>query len=52
MEDLLAFYEKFPNGDRAFAVLPGMAHSVVWGINRQLSWHAIHGFLSPPHSGA
>ena len=37
MEDLLAFYEKLPNGDRAFSVLPGMAHSVVWGINRQLS---------------
>jgi pimeloyl-ACP methyl ester carboxylesterase len=51
MEDLLAFYEKLPNGDRAFAVLPGMAHSVVWGLNRQLFWHAMHGFLSqPPYS--
>jgi pimeloyl-ACP methyl ester carboxylesterase len=52
MEDLLAFYGKLPNGDRAFAVLPGMAHSVVWGINRQLFWHAMHGFLAPPHYGA
>jgi pimeloyl-ACP methyl ester carboxylesterase len=51
-EDLLAFYEKLPNGDRAFAVLPGMAHSVVWGINRQLFWHAMHGFLDQPHYGA
>lgn len=52
MEDLLAFYQNLPNGDRAFAVLPGMAHSVVWGINRQLFWHAMHGFLSQPRYGA
>jgi pimeloyl-ACP methyl ester carboxylesterase len=52
MEDLVAFYQKLPNGDRAFAVLPGMAHSVVWGINRQLFWHAMHGFLAQPHYGA
>jgi pimeloyl-ACP methyl ester carboxylesterase len=52
MEDLVAFYQKLPNGDRAFAVLPGMAHSVVWGINRQLFWHAMHGFLNQPHYGA
>ena len=52
MEDLVAFYQKLPNGDRAFAVLPGMAHSVVWCINRQLFWHAMHGFLAQPHYGA
>ena len=52
MEDLLAFYQALPNGDRAFAVLPGMAHSVVWGINRQLFWHAMHGFLKQPRYGA
>lgn len=52
MEDLLAFYQNLPNGDRAFAVLPGMAHSVVWGNNRQLFWHAMHGFLSQPRYGA
>jgi pimeloyl-ACP methyl ester carboxylesterase len=51
MEDLLAFYQALPNGDRAFAVLPGMAHSVVWGINRQLFWHAMHGFLKQPRYG-
>jgi len=52
MEDLVAFYQKLPNGDRAFAVLPGMAHSVVWGKNRQLFWHAMHGFLDQPPYGA
>lgn len=48
MADLLAFYVKLPNGDRQFSVMPGMAHSVVWGINRQLFWHAMHGFLTEP----
>jgi len=52
MEDLVAFYQKLPNGNTAFAVLPGMAHSVVWGKNRQLFWHAMHGFLNQPSYGA
>lgn len=48
MADLLAFYVKLPNGDRQFSVMPGMAHSVVWGLNRQLFWHAMHAFLTTP----
>jgi pimeloyl-ACP methyl ester carboxylesterase len=48
MDDLTAFFGKLPNGDRQFAVLPGVAHSAVWAINRQLFWHAMHAFLSEP----
>jgi pimeloyl-ACP methyl ester carboxylesterase len=48
MADLLAFYVKLPNGDREFSLMPGMAHSVVWGINRQMFWHAMHAFLTNP----
>lgn len=48
MEDLLAFYVKLPNGDREFSLMPGMAHSVVWGINRQMFWHAMHAYLTSP----
>jgi pimeloyl-ACP methyl ester carboxylesterase len=48
MEDLLAFYRALPSGDRQFVVLPGVAHSAVWAINRQLTWHAVHAFLSMP----
>jgi pimeloyl-ACP methyl ester carboxylesterase len=48
MADLLAFYVKLPNGDREFSVMPGMAHSVVWGLNRQMFWHAMHAFLTSP----
>ena len=35
-----------------FAVLPGMAHSVVFGINRQVFWHSMHSFLSQPKGTA
>jgi alpha-beta hydrolase superfamily lysophospholipase len=48
VEDLLNFFKQLPNGDRQFVILPGMAHSVVSGLNRQLFWHAMHAFLSMP----
>ena len=37
--DLQEFYNKLPNGDRQFIILPGTAHSVALAINRQLFWH-------------
>jgi pimeloyl-ACP methyl ester carboxylesterase len=46
--DLEAFYNKLPNGDRQFAILPGTAHSVVLAINRALFWHATRAFLTMP----
>ena len=48
MADLMSFYEKLPNGDRQFIVVPATAHSLVWGKNRQLFWHALHAFLTEP----
>ncbi|MEO8049116.1 MAG: alpha/beta hydrolase [Acidobacteriota bacterium] len=48
MNDLSDFFRQLPNGDRQFVILPGMAHSVVHGLNRQVFWHALHGFLSMP----
>ncbi len=52
VEDLLDFYKQLPSGDRQFAILPGMAHSVVSGLNRQLFWHAMRAFLTAPNSSA
>lgn len=46
--DLLDFYSQLPNPDRQFVTLPGLAHTLVLGTNRQLFWHAAHGFLSMP----
>jgi alpha-beta hydrolase superfamily lysophospholipase len=52
VEDLLDFYKQLPSGDRQFVILPGMAHSVVSGLNRQLFWHAMRAFLTAPASTA
>jgi pimeloyl-ACP methyl ester carboxylesterase len=46
--DLEEFFNKLPNGDRQFVILPGTAHSVVLAINRQLFWHVTRGFLTMP----
>ena len=43
--DLEEFYNKLPNGDRQFIILPGTAHSVALAINRQLFWHVTRAFL-------
>jgi alpha-beta hydrolase superfamily lysophospholipase len=48
VEDLLDFYKQLPSGDRQFVILPGLAHSVVSGLNRRLFWHAMRAFLTLP----
>ena len=48
VNDLWAFYQDLPNGDRQFVILPDIAHSLVLGKNRQLFWHAMRSFLSMP----
>jgi len=47
-EDLLNFYKKLPYQDRQFVVLPGAAHSVSLGTNRQQFWHVMRTFLEMP----
>jgi pimeloyl-ACP methyl ester carboxylesterase len=46
--DLEEFFNKLPNGDRQFIILPGTAHSVALAINRQLFWHVTRAFLNMP----
>jgi alpha-beta hydrolase superfamily lysophospholipase len=48
VDDLAEFYKRLPNGDRQFVILPGTAHSVALGVNRQLFWHVMRAFLSMP----
>ncbi len=48
VDDLAEFYKRLPNGDRQFVILPGVAHSVVLGLNREQFWHTMHAFLSMP----
>jgi alpha-beta hydrolase superfamily lysophospholipase len=47
-EDCLNFYRKLPNSDRQFVILPGMAHSLVLGLNRHQLWHVARSFLEMP----
>lgn len=48
MADITDFFNQLPTGDRQLVVLPGMAHSIVHGLNRQLYWSSMHSFLSLP----
>jgi pimeloyl-ACP methyl ester carboxylesterase len=48
MADIEEFYNKLPNGDRQFIVLPGTAHSIILATNRQLFWHVARAFLTMP----
>jgi alpha-beta hydrolase superfamily lysophospholipase len=48
VDDLQDFFKQLPSGDRQFVILPGIAHSVVQCINRQLFWHAMRSFLTMP----
>ncbi|MFN0263606.1 alpha/beta fold hydrolase [Tepidamorphus sp. 3E244] len=45
MADLLAFFEKLPNGDRQFSVLAGLAHCTPLGLRRHVLWQTVEDFL-------
>jgi pimeloyl-ACP methyl ester carboxylesterase len=49
-EDLADFFRQLPNPDRQFVILPGIAHSLQFAINRELVHHAVHAFLSMPRA--
>lgn len=46
--DLLDFFRQLPSPDRQLAILPGLAHSLFFGINRACFYHAAHAFLTMP----
>jgi alpha-beta hydrolase superfamily lysophospholipase len=48
MDDLADFFKQLPNGDRQFVILPGTAHAISSGLNRNLAWHVMRAFLSMP----
>ena len=47
-DDLLEFFRALPNGDRAFVILPQVAHSAGFSKNRELLWYAMKNFLAAP----
>ena len=48
LHDILSFFEKLPNPDRQFTILPGSAHIAQFGLNFARFYHALFGFLTTP----
>ena len=48
MGDLVAFFEKLPNPDKQFAVMPGIAHASFQQKNYMLTYHILLSFFTQP----
>jgi len=48
MEDLVKFFEKLPNPDKQFAVMPGISHASFQQKNYALVYHILFSFLTQP----
>ena len=48
MADLIAFFDKLPNPDKQFAVMPGIAHASFQQKNYALVYHILHSFFTQP----
>ncbi len=46
--ELLAFFALLPNKDKQFAMIKGIAHVAVLGINRFRIWHVMQQFFTMP----
>jgi pimeloyl-ACP methyl ester carboxylesterase len=47
-EDLLRFFEKLPNPDKQFAVMPGIAHASFHQKNYMIAYHILLSFFTQP----
>jgi pimeloyl-ACP methyl ester carboxylesterase len=47
-KDLLNFFEKLPNPDKTFAVMPGIAHASFQQKNYQIAYHILLSFFTQP----
>ena len=48
MSDLVKFFEKLPNPDKQFAVMPGIAHASFHQKNYAICYHILVSFFSQP----
>jgi pimeloyl-ACP methyl ester carboxylesterase len=46
--DLLSFFEKLPNPDKQFAVMPGIAHASFHQKNYEICYHILASFFAQP----
>jgi pimeloyl-ACP methyl ester carboxylesterase len=47
-EDLLKFFQKLPNPDKTFAVMPGIAHASFQQKNYMIAYHMLLSFFTQP----
>jgi pimeloyl-ACP methyl ester carboxylesterase len=48
MEDLIKFFEKLPNPDKAFAVMPGISHASFQQKNYAIPYHILLSWFTQP----
>ncbi|HZN30074.1 MAG TPA: alpha/beta fold hydrolase [Xanthobacteraceae bacterium] len=48
LTDLVKFFEKLPNPDKQFAVMPGIAHASFHQKNYEICYHILESFFSQP----
>ncbi|MGH7033993.1 MAG: alpha/beta hydrolase [Stellaceae bacterium] len=48
LRDLLAFFERLPNPDKQFAIMPGIAHASFQQTNYRLAYHILQSFFTQP----
>ena len=48
MDDVLRFFAKLPNPDKQFAVMPGIAHSSMHEINKDIPFAVLDSFFGQP----
>jgi len=48
VQDLVAFFERLPNPDKQFAVMPGIAHASFQQKNYRLVYHILEAFFTQP----
>ena len=48
LEDLVDFWNRLPNPDKQFAIMPGIAHASLQQKNYRIVQHVLHAFFSQP----
>jgi len=48
MEDVIKFFEKLPNPDKQFTVMPGISHASFQQKNYLMVYHILHAFYTQP----
>jgi pimeloyl-ACP methyl ester carboxylesterase len=48
MDDLLAFFQRLPNPDKQFTVMPGISHNSTKQINYRIAYHIMLSFFTQP----